>query len=249
MGGRSHFTRTIMQSVNWRTVFIGVAILGILVAGPASVTTVTAKAPPEPVCGVCTSSLDEAARDHGVSLERGTSSMHIQLDENGSASFVATVELVAGAEQLQDETVRNAIVRDVSYVLVEEREDLQTAIRGNSLIVRYRSQEVSHVTLGVVRFDAFQTRDAPPLASGGEGSPYPGADRLTLGAPTGFRLHGAHGDASTETTIVWHGDSHEQYAGNIEEDVVISFVSEDASLPSLRIAMAELIDWVSSLAH
>ena len=234
-----------MQSVDWRTVFLGVAILGILVAGPGSVTTVTAKAPPEPVCGVCTSSLDEAAREHGVSLERGTSSMHIQLHENGTASFVAHVELLGGTEQLQDETVRNTVVRDVSYVLVEEREDLQTAIRGDTLIVRYRSREVSHVTLGVVQFDAFETRGAPPLASGGEGSPYPGADTLTLGAPTGFRLHGAHGDASNESTIVWHGDSHAQYAGTIEEDVVISYVPEDAVLPTLRIAIADLIDWAS----
>ena len=238
-----------MQSVNWRTVFVGFAILGILVTGLASVTTVTGKAPPEPVCGVCTSSLDEAARDHGVSLERGTSSMHVQVYQNGSARFVAQVELEEGAERLRNETLRNTIVRDVSYIVVEERKGLQTAIRGTTLIVRYRSQGVSHVTLGVVKFDAFQTRGAPPLASGGEGSPYPGADRLTLSAPAGYLLHGSHGDASNQSEIVWYGDSHEQYSGNIEEGEVISFVPENAAFPTLRIAITDVIDWVSSLGN
>ena len=237
-----------MESFDWRYLLVGLAVLGIVVASPASVHTVTAKAPPEPVCGVCTSALDEAARDHGVTLDRGTSRMTVQLDQNGSASFVAQVELEAGADHLRNETVRDTIVQDVSYVVVEERQDLQTAIRGNTLIVRYRSQDVAHVTLGVLQFDAFQTRGAPPLASGGEGSPYPGADRLTLSAPTGYHLHGSHGDSSNQTAIVWHGNSHEQYSGNIEEDVVISFVPEDAAFPTLRIAIADLVDWVSSLA-
>ncbi|MFB6267227.1 MAG: hypothetical protein ABEI31_06185, partial [Halodesulfurarchaeum sp.] len=220
--------------------------LGVVLAGPASITTVTAKAPPEPVCGVCTSSLDEAAREHGVTLERGTSSMTIQLDERGTATFVARVSLREGADRLRNETLRAAIVRDVSYIVVEERQDLQTAIRGKTLIVRYRSDGVAHVTVGVLRFDAFQIRGAPPLASGGEGSPYPGADRVTLRARAGFRLHGSHGDISTETAIVWHGNSHEQYAGSIDE-VVISFVPEDAAFPTLRVAIADVLDWLFSL--
>ena len=236
-----------MQSVDWRSFLLGVAILGIALSLPASVMTVSAKAPPEPVCGVCTNSLDEAARDHGVSLERGTSSMNIQVYQNGSAAFVAQVELENGAEALRNDTLRDTIVRDVSYVVVEERQNLQTAIRGNTLLVRYRSQDVAHVTLGVLQFDAFVTRDAPPFASGGEGWPYPGADRVTLSAPPGFRLHGSHGDSSNESTIVWLGNSHEQYSGNIEEDVVISFVSEDTVFPGLRIAIADFLDWVSAL--
>jgi hypothetical protein len=48
---------------------------------------------------------------------------------------------------------------------------------------------------------------------------------------------------------VWYGDSHERYSGNIEEDVVISFVPEDAVLPTLRIAITDLVDWVSSLGN
>jgi hypothetical protein len=231
-----------------RSLLFGLTIIAILVASPATVSPATAKAPPEPVCGVCTGALDEAASDHGVPLERGESRMAIRLSRNGSAEFVAHVELTEGADRLGDDSLRDAIVRDVSYVLVDDRRDLQTAIVDGELRVRYTSRDVAHTTLGVLQFDAFHTRGAPPLAAGGEGSPYPGADRLTLRAPPGYELHGSHGDSNNETSIRWQGDSHERYSGHIEEDVTISFVPERALLPNVRIVAANVVDWVGSLS-
>lgn len=232
------------MKVGWGALLVG---LLVLVASVAAVTPVAAKAPPEPVCGVCTSALDRAAARHGVSLERGTSTMTLDLAADGSAVFAARVEITRGADDLRNATLRAAIVRDVSDVLVEERQDLRTAMDGETLIVRYRGDGLAHTTLGVLRFDAFVTRDAPPLWGGGEGSPYPGADRLTLRAPAGYRVHGAHGQAGTDTSIVWYGDSHEQFAGDIAEDVVISFVPADAALPGLRVAVAAFVDRITAL--
>lgn len=236
-----------MGSYPWRHLLIGFVILGVLVASPATISSVTAKAPPEPVCGVCTSSLDEAARERGVTINRGKSTMTVDLYENGTAKFNAHVQLETGAERLQNQTLREAIVRDVSYVLADERQHLQTELNGNTLIVRYDSSDVAHTTLGVLQFDAFQTRGAPPFASGGEGAPYPGADTLTIRGPTGFELHGSHGEYHNETAVVWHSESDEQYSGDIEEDVVISFVPEDARLPTVRTIMADFFDWTRSL--
>lgn len=236
-----------MDSFPWRHLLIGLVILGLLVGTPASISSVTAKAPPEPVCGVCTSSLDEAARERGVTVDRGNSTMTVDLYENGTAEFEAHVQLETGAERLQNQTLREAIVRDVSYILVDDRQQLQTDLDGNTLTVRYDSSELAHTTLGVLQFDAFQTRGAPPFASGGEGAPYPGADMLTLRGPTGFELHGSHGAYSNETAIVWHSKSDEQYSGDIEEDVVISFVPEDSRLPTVRTMMANFFDWTRSL--
>ena len=227
---------------------IGLLIIAILVFGPATVSTVTAKAPPEPVCGVCTSALDEAANDHGVDLERGESTMNIRVSQTGSADFVALVELTNGTERLRNESLRDAIVRDVSYILVDNRRNLQTAIVDGNLRVRYSSSEVAHTTLGVLQCDAFHTRGAPPLAAGGEGSPYPGADRLTLRAPSGYQVHGSYGEFSNKTTIRWHGDSHERYSGHIEEDVTISFVPNRARLPNIQVTAANVVDWVDSLS-
>lgn len=172
--------------------------------------------------------------------------MNIRLSQDGTAEFVAVVELRKGADQLKNDSLRNAIVRDVSYILVDDRRDLQTAIGDGTLRVRYSSQEVSHKTLGVVQFDAFHTRGAPPFASGGEGSPYPGADRLILQAPPGYELHGSHGNFNNKTSVRWNGDSHEQYSGHIEEDVTISFVPDQTRVPNIRVATANFVDWVGS---
>lgn len=81
-----------------------------------------------------------------------------------------------------------------------------------------------YTTLGVVRFDVFRTRGAPPLASGGEGSPYPGADRLMLHAPATYQVYRSHGAASNETAIVWYSADHKRYAGDINDDQTIAFV-------------------------
>jgi hypothetical protein len=200
----------------------------LLLAGVATGSAVTAKAPPEPVCGVCTAQLDAAAETHGVSLNRGETSMQIQLTPNGTATFVAHVTLRNGSTQLQNESLRTGIVRDVSNSLVSDRRNLRTALVDDELRVRYSSRSLAHRTLGVLQFDAFHTRGAPPLASGGEGSPYPGADRLTLRAPPAYQPHGSPGAFSNETVVQWSGDSHEQYAGHIAEDTTISFVPRQA---------------------
>lgn len=226
-----------------------VVVLGLLVASFGSVSIVSAKAPPEPVCGVCTSDLDEAADAHGVAIERGQTTMTVQLYPNGSAGFLARVDLKRGAEALRNDTLRDSVVRDVSYVLADDRDGLATEMEGNTLVVRYLSHDMAHETFGVLRFDAFVTADPPPLASGGEGSPYPGADRLTLRAPDGFRVHGTHGAFGNDTVIGWEGNSQERYAGDIEEDVVITFVPEDGRFPGLRVGIAAVMDWVRSLVE
>lgn len=168
------------RSTETRVLLIGLSLALILFVSPMTVSTVTAKAPPEPVCGVCTEQLNEEANDHGVGVERGESTMKVQLSQDGEAEFVAHVELTEGAERLSNDSLREAIVRDVSYILVDERRDLKTAIIDDNLRVQYSSHEVAHTTLGVVQFDAFHTQGAPLFAIGGEGSPYPGADKLTL---------------------------------------------------------------------
>jgi len=226
---------------------IGLTVVVILLGSSMTVSMVAAKAPPEPLCGVCTSALDEAASDHGVELERGESTMDIRLARDGTAEFVAHVELTKGADRLRNDSLRETIVRDVSYILVDDRQDLRTAIVDGDLRVRYTSRDVAHTTLGVVQVDAFHTRGAPLLAAGGEGSPYPGADTVTLQSPDGYQLHDSHGDFSNTTTIRWNGDSHDQYSGHIEEDVTISFVPEQVRFPKVRIAAATVLDWADSL--
>lgn len=224
-------------------VMLTIILIGAI--GVAS-TTVTTRAPPEPVCGVCTQALDQAADDHDIDISRGTSKMIVQVHSNGTATFTGRVSLAQGADLLQNVTLRRAIVRDVSYILAEERRGLHTRIDGTTLVVQYRAP-VGHRSLGVVRFDAFETAGAPPLASGGEGYPYPGADTLVIRAPTGCSVHGEYGDSVTDTAIMWDGDSHELHAGQIQNDVVISFVPKDTVAPAIRATLAALYKNMSTV--
>lgn len=130
--------------------------------------------------------------------------------------------------------------------MAEKRRDLHTRLDRATLVVRYRAA-VAHRSLGVVRFDAFETVGAPPLASGGEGPPYPGADTLVLRAPADSRAHDGYGDSANDTAIVWYGDSHEQYAGQIKDDVVISFVPKDATVPAIRVRLAALFEHMGTV--
>lgn len=228
----------------WRLGVVIVCVLSVSLVGA----TATAKAPPEPVCGVCKSALEEAASDRGVDLERGETAMTVQLSENGAASLVARVEIQSGTAALRNDTLRRAIVSDVSYVLVEERLDLRTAMDGGTLVVRYDAADLAHRTTGVLQFDAFHTQGAPMFATGGEGSPYPGADELRLRAPPGYEVHGSHGDWSNATAIRWDGEGEDD-ASHIEEDVTISFRPQDTALPGLRVAVANTVDWLRSLSR
>ncbi len=98
-----------MHSADTTTLRLVALVSMLLLAGGATGPAVTAKAPPEPVCGVCTAQLDAAAETHGVSLDRGETSMQIQLTPNGTATFVAQVTLRNGSTQLQNESLRTAL--------------------------------------------------------------------------------------------------------------------------------------------
>ena len=177
-------------------------MLALLVAGAdVASTTATARAPTEPVCGVCTQALDRAGEDHNAGITRGTSEMAVRVHPNGTATFTARVSRARGAETLRNATLRRAVVGDVGYVLVGERRELRTRIDGRSLVVR---------------------------------------------APAILWSAGEYGDSTTDTAIVWHGDSDEQYAGHID-DAVTSFVPRDATVPAVRVRPAALLDWLGSL--
>ncbi|MFB6134169.1 MAG: hypothetical protein ABEJ55_04195 [Halanaeroarchaeum sp.] len=205
---------------------------------------IDAREPPQPVCAVCTADLTEAAGERGVTIERGDSLMTVRPLPNGTSVVEARVALDRGAASLADEQVRRAIVEAVRPGVFERRKGLDTALRGNVLVVRYSVPNTAHTTLGVLRFDAFVASGSPPLTGGGEGTPYPGADTLQLRAPAEYRLYGTYGDETNETTIVWHGDSHEQFAEPMDRDMIISFARTGSPLPRVRVLLAGAVDWL-----
>ncbi len=222
----------------WLLGVVIVCVLGVSLVGA----TATAKAPPEPVCGVCTDALEETAAEHGVALERGTTRMSLTPYPNGTTTATAVVTLETGAEQLANETRRTAIVENVSYIVADRRQKLTTRLVDKTLIVEYTAPNMTHTTAGVLWFDAFKTRGAPPFAAGGEGSPYPGADKLTLHAPAGYHIYGTYGTTNNNTTIVWRGTNPQDET--ITEDRTIVIVPAESAMPWGRVRIGALIDWL-----
>ncbi|GGL61554.1 hypothetical protein [Halocalculus aciditolerans] len=229
------------------------ALLALLVVtasvglGVVAVDSATARAPPQAACGVCTDALDDAAADHGVTVERGTSVMHVHVYANGSSRWTATVQLTDGAAALAaNDTLRRAVVDTARHrVIVDDPVHLQSRVVDDSLRVTYLARNTSHTRLGVVRFDAFYASSAAPFAVGGEGAPYPGADTLVVHAPADHTVSG-HGDtgSANATAVTWQGDSHARYAGDIDDHTVVSFTERGALLPGVRTALAGLVDWL-----
>jgi len=226
-----------------RTMAILLATLLVATAAITAVATVPAAArePPQPVCGVCVAFAEPQTVD-GARIDAANSTMTIHVYENGSSRWTARVQLARGSDALRNETLRTRVLDAVRLGVLEDPAARHSDVDGDTLVVSYRVPRAAHRTIGVLRFDAFYAAGAPPLMMGGEGAPYPGADRLVLVAPTDYRVQGDYGASTNDTTAVWHGDSHAQYAGHIDSDTVVSFTRQDAIFPGLRTWVAEILD-------
>lgn len=183
-----------------------------------------ARAPPQAACGICTDALDRAGADHGVTLTRGQSKLVIQVSENTSTRWTATVQLTDGATALQNDSLRRVIVSDVfaRARMVAEPTHVTSHLSGQTLIVLYRDPGAAETHDDTIVFTRFHATDSPPSVIGGEGTPYPGADTVVLRAPSGYTVTGDYASATeSETAVRWHGDG---INGHIDRSTRITFV-------------------------
>lgn len=201
-------------------------------AGPA-----TARAPPYPVCGLRSGdALAEAADDRGVAVGTGRSTLDVRAFANASTRWTVRLDLTDGADALGNDTLRRAVVGAAapdSYAGVSGRVD------GGTLVVSYRRPDAAERELGAVLFTPFHASGAPPFATGGEGTAYPGADAVTVHAPDGYVLAGGAGDGTASGTAArWAGP--EAGDDGIDRDAVPTFVPDDALTPGVRGTLARL---------
>lgn len=228
-----------MPSVSRLAVALAVASLLLTsVAAPAA-----ARAPPRAACAVCTDALDVAAAERGVELERAHTAMVVRVAENGSTRWTARVELARGADALRNDSLRADVV---AGALARGRpaatpEGVSSRLDGDALVVSYRDADATARAFDALLFTGFSAADpANPLAVGGEGTVYAGADELAVRAPDGRIAWGEYGDATAgERAVRWAGDA----AGEspLDRSTAVGFVREDAWLPGVRVAFARLL--------
>lgn len=208
----------------------------LLMASVAAVPVADARAPPTPVCGVCT--LDQTTPD-GTDVVAGESSLTVTLHGNGSTTWEARVDLAAGSDALAaNESLRRSVVDEAARDGIADPTDIDARVDDGTLIVDYRDPGAAERHLGVVVFTPL-TPASPdrPFVSGGEGPRYLGADRLIVRGPPGYEIRGDADASGSDRTLVWTRDEIElDDAGravvNVEADPVA--VAVDAPLPAVR---------------
>ncbi len=197
-----------------------------------------ARAPPDPVCDLCTDgALADAAADHGVAVAVGEASLELHLRADGTSRRVARLGLTDGAEELHNDSVRRAVVADA---LGGDADEVSSRLNGDTLVVEYRRGDVAVRESGAVVVTAFHAAGAPPLAMGGEGTAVLGADELVVYAPAGHVPAGGVGDGTVVgRTVRWSDDG--AGADGIDRDARPTFVRDDATFPEVRGAVARLL--------
>lgn len=176
------------------------AVLGVAAAPSA-----TARAPPAPVCGVCSDALETAADDRNVGVERGETALTVTVHENGSTTWHATVELRRGSAALESDDLRREVVEDATGRSMADATDLRSRVDGSALDVTFRDPDAAESHLGASVFTAL-VPDSPtlPFATGGEGPRYLGADRVTVRGPPGDRVYGDYAGATESgRSVTW----------------------------------------------
>jgi hypothetical protein len=220
-----------------RSLPIALSLL-LALAAVGAVPTADARAPPTPVCGVC--SFDRTTVD-GTTVAAGESELEISIRENGSTVWNARVELTAGADALAgNDSLRRAAVDEVMGRSIAEPEGVRSRIDGDTLVVRYRDDGATERRVGAVVFTPL-TPEGPdrPFVSGGEGPRYLAADRLVLRAPPDYDLHG-EADSTDSGTLVWTRENGtERTSLDVTADPVA--VESDAGAPGVRTWFARLL--------
>ncbi|MFC7174441.1 hypothetical protein ACFQL0_15965 [Haloplanus litoreus] len=191
-------------------VALATVLVGLLLLSVAGVS-VSARPPPQAVCGVCSDTLVETAADSGVDVSIAASSISIRIAESGTGHWTARVRLTGdGVETLRENhSLRDRIVQQVpdrGYVAAEEPQSLTTSMNGETLIVEYDVPGMAHESVGgvyVVDFFYWHGGDARWF--------YLAADSMTMQGPPGTVVSHAPADATTADHVVtWEG-SDEQY--------------------------------------
>lgn len=160
---------------------------------------------------------------------------------NGSTRWRAAVELVRGAEALRNASLRRSIVGDAVDTGVADPVDVRSHLRDRTLVVTFSDPTAAETHLGVSVFTPL-VAESPviPLAMGGEGPRYLGADSLTVRTPAPHSIYGDYPGASeTGRAVRWErrGADRRYVEGGRHVAVV-----PDGTLGSgVRVAFARLL--------
>mgnify|MGYP000663439261 CR=1 FL=1 len=222
-----------MRARALHSAFVLLIALAAVAAAPAA----DARAPPTPVCGAC--SFDTTV--DGTHVATGESQLTVQIHENGSTTWVATVALTDGAGTMADnDSFRRAVVEEAMRWSVAEPHDVRSRVDDGRLTVRYRDPEAAETAVGTVVFTPL-TPESPNglFVSGGEGPRYLGTDRFVLRAPPGHELIGEVRTTSSDELVWTRENGDDRTYLDVSDDPVA--VDRDSGATGVRMWFARLL--------
>jgi len=213
------------------------ALLVALAALPMGSVPAEARPPPEAVCGVCGETFQEAGSDAGIPLTVESSTLRVRVNDNGSGTWTARIDLDDGSaatfrespEQL-DRVVRRTF--EDYHVFTDDRRRLETRMDGDTAVVTFEVPDMASRGYGdVLVVDYFHD-------DGVRGTVYVDADRFAMTGPEGSSLLTAPSEARTNsTTAVW--SAADEGASSIGSQTYLTF-GPDAGLATTAAAYASL---------
>jgi len=219
---------------------LATALVGVILLSVAGAS-VSARPPPQAVCGACSDTLVETAADSGVDISIVASSLFVRIDESGTGHWTARVRLTGrGVDPLRENhSLRDHIVKQVhdrGYVAIEEPRSLTTSMNGETLIVEYEVPGMAHESVGgvsVVDFFYWHGGEARWF--------YLAADSMTMQGPPGTVVSHAPADATTaDHAVTWEGSDEQYDPLGVRSHVV--FAPDDGVVSSVATTLGIGID-------
>ena len=223
---------------------------------------VLASPQPSPVCGACGSSFEDVAEDHGTTAAVTASTASIQINPNGSATWVVTNRLnqspadFSNNPELLTRISREAATnRGVANRDGTEATFQSATLENRTVHIRFRDPDAGSRHLGVLVVDYFHS-------AGVRGGWILNADPISVSGPDGTVVlndpravindeHASDDELPTVTghTVEWMNTSTDGQRAIFADDVYLAFGSSETSSLQREAALtvASLPIWLDNL--
>jgi len=223
---------------------------------------VLASPQPSPVCGACGSSFEDVAEDHGTTASVTASTASIQINPNGSATWVVTNRLnqspadFSNNPELLTRISREAATnRGVANRDGTEATFQSATLENRTVHIRFRDPDAGSRHLGVLVVDYFHS-------AGVRGGWILNADPISVSGPDGTVVlndpravindeHASDDELPTVTghTVEWMNTSTDGQRAIFADDVYLAFGSSETSSLQREAALtvASLPIWLDNL--
>lgn len=221
-----------------------------------------ASSPPEPICGACGSSFEDAARQQGVPITVTHSTAEIQVDPNGSATWVVTNRLnESAASRLAANPERlTLIAREAAAAdgLAGESAGSVTlqsaAVENGTARIQFTDPDAGSRHAGVLVVDYFHSGNSWGWLLNFDRLSISGPERTVVGNDPRSIIDDEHASAAevpmvSEGTVTWQRTASDDSEATLHDQFYIAYAEPEtgSNRVDAALTMASLPIWLSNV--